>query len=155
WKNEYQRWGEHGVICGLSARPGSIVGEWITKWDGAEETDIEATKGGLSGAMKRAAVQWGIGRYLYDLEETFANCGDKGTYRAKVDAKNADDKTDHWFRWSPPSLPIWALPGDAGLGPRASDNPPSPLPTYPLSKMQPPASNPESFDPVDGDSVLH
>jgi hypothetical protein len=40
----------------------------VTKWDGAEETNIEAVKGGLSGAFKRAAVLWGIGRYLYDIE---------------------------------------------------------------------------------------
>lgn len=32
--------------------------EWVTKWDGAEDTDIEQIKGGLSDSMKRAAVQW-------------------------------------------------------------------------------------------------
>ena len=32
---------------------------FITKWDGAEDSDIEAVKGGLSDSMKRAAVQWG------------------------------------------------------------------------------------------------
>lgn len=42
-----------------------------TKWDGADQTDIEAVKGGLSGAFKRAAVLWGIGRYLYDIEQAY------------------------------------------------------------------------------------
>ncbi|WP_263317101.1 Rad52/Rad22 family DNA repair protein, partial [Enterobacter hormaechei] len=58
-----------GVECGISIK---VEGEWITKWDAAENTQVEAVKGGRSGAMKRAAVQWGIGRYLYNLEEGFA-----------------------------------------------------------------------------------
>lgn len=64
WKNEFRPWevGTPGVLCGLSIKIGD---EWVTKWDGAEQTDIEAMKGGLSDAMKRAAVQWGLGRYLY------------------------------------------------------------------------------------------
>ena len=41
--------------------------EWMEKTDGAENTDYEPVKGGLSDAMKRAASQWGIGRYLYKL----------------------------------------------------------------------------------------
>ena len=39
---------------------------WVWKWDVADDTQIEATKGGASSAFKRAAVQWGIGRHLYD-----------------------------------------------------------------------------------------
>ena len=42
--------------------------EWITKSNGAGNTDIEPVKGGLSNAFKRAASMWGIGRYLYDLK---------------------------------------------------------------------------------------
>ena len=38
------------------------------KADGAGQTDMEAEKGALSDALKRAAVRWGIGRYLYDLK---------------------------------------------------------------------------------------
>lgn len=45
----------------------------ITKWDGAEETAVEAVKGGLSSAFKRSAVLWGIGRYLYDIEITYVD----------------------------------------------------------------------------------
>lgn len=40
---------------------------WVTKSDGAGDSDIEAEKGALSDAFKRAAVRWGIGRYLYHL----------------------------------------------------------------------------------------
>lgn len=41
--------------------------EWVSKVDGAENTDIETVKGGISDSFKRAAVQWGIGRYLYKV----------------------------------------------------------------------------------------
>lgn len=66
WRNEFERWNGKGVKCGISVRDGEN-GEWITKYDGADDTNIEPTKGGFSDSMKRAAVQWGIGRYLYDL----------------------------------------------------------------------------------------
>lgn len=64
WKNEFLPWkGEH-QLCGISIK---IDGEWVTKWDGAENTHTEPLKGGLSASMKRAAAQWGVGRYLYDI----------------------------------------------------------------------------------------
>ncbi len=108
WRNEFKEWtvgGTAGVLCGLSIY--TIEGEWVTKWDGAENTDIEAVKGGLSGAMKRAAVQWGIGRYLYDLEEGWATiCEDNRDKQAHY----AKTKEGTVFYWRPPPLPTWALP---------------------------------------------
>lgn len=106
WKNEFKSAPEgDGVLCGISI----FVNEqltWVTKWDGASNTDIEAIKGGLSNAMKRAAVQWGVGRYLYDLESGWANIlpdGEKGYGKNKT-------KDGTWFDWNPPDLPSWALP---------------------------------------------
>lgn len=85
WRNEYRDIPNNGgVECGISIK---IDSEWVTKWDAAENTQVEAVKGGRSGAMKRAAVQWGIGRYLYNLEEGFAQISrDKkqGWHRAKL-----------------------------------------------------------------------
>jgi len=104
WKNEYVEWMKDSILCGLSIK---IDGEWVTKWDGADGTDIEATKGGLSGAMKRAGVQWGIGRYLYDLEAGYAVISEKGKHKqAGKDGKYPA------FRWDAPALPKWALPHD-------------------------------------------
>jgi hypothetical protein len=83
----------------------------VTKWDGAQESQIEATKGGLSGAMKRAAVQWGIGRYLYDLEEGFAQLSaGKAKYYAPHQKAYGGKPELKAFSWNPPSLPEWALP---------------------------------------------
>jgi len=53
-----------GVLAEIKVRDPS-TGEWITKADGAEPPDMESFKGGISGALKRAAVPWGIGRELY------------------------------------------------------------------------------------------
>lgn len=103
WKNEFKFEGKT-ILCGLSIK---INGEWMTKWDGSEETDFEAVKGGLSGAQKRAGVQWGIGRYLYKLPASFAKVHDKGKHYQAEDKKN---KKYPAFRWDEPELPAWALP---------------------------------------------
>ena len=72
WYNDYKPW--HGAnkkeaqICGISIYF-EERGGFITKWDGAEDSDIEPVKGGLSDSMKRAAVQWGIGRVLYSMTD--------------------------------------------------------------------------------------
>ena len=58
WQNEYVSGPHGGVLCGISIKIGD---EWVTKWDGADKTNVEEVKGGLSDAMKRAAVQWGVG----------------------------------------------------------------------------------------------
>lgn len=103
WKNEFVKGPDGGILCGISIK---CNGEWVTKWDGAENTQIEAVKGGLSGAMKRAAsTGWGIGRYLYSLEEGWAEVSDKGQFSGKT-------KEGKWFKWNPPKLPSWALPED-------------------------------------------
>lgn len=70
WKNEFIQWKDKEQLCGISIRIGD---EWITKYDGAADTNIDGTKGGLSGSMKRAAVQWGIGRYLYNMPDIWTD----------------------------------------------------------------------------------
>jgi hypothetical protein len=77
WKNEYQNWQEKAQICKLSLYFAER-NEWVTKCDGAENTDIEPIKGGLSDAFKRAASQWGIGRYLYDVGGVWVEVEAKG-----------------------------------------------------------------------------
>jgi hypothetical protein len=52
--------------------------EWLFKADGAGATDVEAEKGMLSDAFKRAAVRWGIGRYLYGLPSPWVDLQKQG-----------------------------------------------------------------------------
>lgn len=82
WKNEFNEGPAGGVICGLSVRVPTPDGghEWVTKWDGAENTDVEAVKGGLSSSMRRAAVQWGIGRYIYRLPSQWIPVDQNGRF---------------------------------------------------------------------------
>lgn len=138
WRNEYAAGPEGGVICGISVWHDER--KWITKWDGAPATDIEAVKGGLSDSMKRAAVQWGIGRYLYKLPEGWADCGserspahpNRGSYKDK-------NKVEHTFWWAEPALPAWALPeGEApkAASPRPSAPPPAAAPAKPRPAPQ-------------------
>lgn len=109
WKNEFAPLPNSvgdGAMCGISIK---FDGEWITKWNGSENTQIESIKGGLSGAEKRAAVEWGIGRYLYDVEAMYAEALTDEQYKAlKYEAKQAyekastKDKATVW--WKPPTL---------------------------------------------------
>jgi len=126
WRNEYAPGPHGGIICGLSIRCGN---EWVTKWDGADNTQVEAVKGGLSDAMKRAGVQWGIGRYLYNLESGWAEITEKGENRGKT-------KDGDYFKWNPPKLPSWALPGAAPKEP-AKKKAQEPKPTDTQDKLTP------------------
>lgn len=159
WRDEYAAGPGGGIICRLSLRIGS---EWITKEDGAENTDIEAVKGGLSGAIKRAAVKWGIGRYLYNLEEGWAEFRQDGEHNAKIENK--------YFRWSPPGLPSWALPGGSGkpdgksqapapkpataqtTASREAPSAPAPKPAAPAAQAPKPAPKPAPEVPRDADA---
>ncbi len=80
WHNDYKPWHTNGKkesqICGISIY---FEGRgWVTKWDGAEDTDIEPIKGGLSDSMKRAAVQWSIGRVLYNMDTVWVDVEKRG-----------------------------------------------------------------------------
>lgn len=81
---------EGGFICTLSIK----CGEWVSKSDGAEATDIEGLKGGISDAFKRAAVKWGIGRYLYDMEPVFVEFVQTGGQSVKI--------KDNYYQWVMP-----------------------------------------------------
>ena len=42
--------------------------QWIWKWDTGTESQTEKEKGKVSDSFKRAAVKWGVGRFLYNLK---------------------------------------------------------------------------------------
>ncbi len=80
WKTTFAPWhqiGNGSQLCALSIYDEERK-EWVTKTDGAENSDIEPVKGGLSDSFKRAAVQWGIGRYLYSLGAVWVDVEQKG-----------------------------------------------------------------------------
>lgn len=68
WQDEYVTLPDGSVVCRLRLRLG---GEWITKMDVGGESEQkdpgDRRKAAFSDALKRAAVKFGVGRYLYRL----------------------------------------------------------------------------------------
>lgn len=81
WQCRYALQGQT-TICEIGVK---IDDEWIWKADGAGATDVEAEKGQLSDAFKRAAVKWGVGRYLYDVASPWVEIEGAGkSYKIKA-----------------------------------------------------------------------
>ena len=79
WTSEFREI-TNGFICRLTVHytdDHEAVLKTIYREDGASKTNIEPEKGGISDAMKRAAVQFGLGRCLYDYPKVFIECNDK------------------------------------------------------------------------------
>ncbi|MBI1914541.1 MAG: hypothetical protein HYS12_07360 [Planctomycetes bacterium] len=74
WQDSYQPLPDGSVVCTLRVR---IGGEWIAKVDvgsPAEQPDAgDRCKAAFSDALKRAAVKYGVGRYLYRLPPLWAD----------------------------------------------------------------------------------
>lgn len=66
WQDSYERFPDGSVVCRLRIRLGT---EWITKEDVGSQSEQpdegDRCKAAFSDALKRAAVKFGIGRYLY------------------------------------------------------------------------------------------
>jgi hypothetical protein len=86
WQDTYSETAKGRMICTIQIK---IGGEWIGKTDGAGETDVEGEKGAISDAFKRAAVKWGIGRYLYDLKAPWVAVVEKGKSWVIADGEEA------------------------------------------------------------------
>ena len=74
WQDEYEFLADGSVLCKLRLRIGA---EWITKMDvgGQSEQPDEGDrhKAAVSDALKRAAVKFGIGRYLYRMPQQWCD----------------------------------------------------------------------------------
>lgn len=105
WKVEYKdiRW---GLFAWVSI---NVWEEWITKWDGGTESNIEKEKGLISDSFKRACVCWGIGRFLYSLGATKATASTKPDYPDNshlkwIAQKNIDNLKGLLAKWEQFSL---------------------------------------------------
>jgi hypothetical protein len=132
WQDEYQLLPDNSVMCKLKLKVGK---KWIQKMDvgsPSEQPDGgDRLKAAFSDALKRAAVKFGIGRYLYRLEATWCDYDP---------AKRCFTQT--------PKLPPWALP-------KLETNTPTPPPKkveQPQAQPQPTEARPNL--PADG-KALH
>jgi hypothetical protein len=73
WTSEFREI-SNGFLCRLTV---TINKREVYREDGASKTNIEPEKGGISDAMKRAAVQFGLGRCLYDYPRVMIECEGK------------------------------------------------------------------------------
>lgn len=103
-----------GNVVGMKCQIGATVPNdgnahpWqsVVREDVCEVTDIEAMKGAASGALKRAAVLFGIGRYLYDAPEFYALIGDNHPNRGSY--KDKETNRPVFFKWAlPPEVYAW------------------------------------------------
>lgn len=94
WQDRYDFLPDGSVVCRLRLKLG---GRWITKTDvgsPSEQPDSgDRVKAAVSDALKRAAVKFGIGRYLYRLPATWV---DYDPVKKQI--------------VQPPSLPAFAIP---------------------------------------------
>jgi hypothetical protein len=56
----------------------NLDGAWVWRANGAGNTDLEGEKGAYTDAFKRAAVLWGIARYLYGLASPWVAVEQRG-----------------------------------------------------------------------------
>jgi len=114
WQDRYEVLPDGSVVCTLRVRLG---GRWITKTDVgslSEQPDGgDRLKAAFSDALKRAAVKFGVGRYLYRLPATWVDYDP-----VKKQLTQA------------PQLPDWALPGGFRMPPKPA---PAPAPKPPAN----------------------
>lgn len=75
WQSDYKEL-KGNLYAGVGIK---VEGEWVWKWDCGTESTTEKEKGEASDAFKRAAVKWGVGRFLYDLPIQYVKANDKKT----------------------------------------------------------------------------
>ena len=100
WQNEFRPWKDgKAQLCGISIYFHEQK-QWLTKWDGADDSDFESVKGGLSDSMKRAAVEWGVGRYLYGMTQIWVKIVQRGKGFFIVDEEQPklDKAHEDWVR---------------------------------------------------------
>ncbi|ARK09067.1 Rad52/Rad22 family DNA repair protein [Fibrella sp. ES10-3-2-2] len=68
WESDFQPFAD-GFICRITLTLSD--GRKLTKADGAGRSAVEPVKGGISDAMKRCAVQFGLGRSLYNYPKVY------------------------------------------------------------------------------------
>lgn len=72
WQSDFKEV-NGGVFAGVGINTES---GWVWKWDTGAETNIEKEKGEASDSFKRAAVKWGVGRFLYSLDVKYVTANE-------------------------------------------------------------------------------
>ena len=90
WRNTFVEVIVNGKLVAVRCALGiKVNGEWVEKEDAAPFDTSDsgrelALKGVYSDALKRAAVQWGVGRYLYGYKAPVVALTDDGRHLAEI-----------------------------------------------------------------------
>jgi hypothetical protein len=130
WQDDYSAMPGGGVKCTLSLK---IDGEWISKSDVGSRSDQadegDQIKAAFSDSLKRAAVRWAVGRYLYHFPKQWVGY----------------DPDRRCFTETP-TIPDWALPTDQSS---RTQVPPPPTPDQAATVVR---ANSQSTNPNGGPS---
>ena len=85
WQDDYKMAGDN-TMSGI----GINVNGWVWKWDTGTSGNFEAEKSIISDSFKRAGVKWGIGRFLYDMEQEWVNVNVEGDKPYPVNEMNGE-----------------------------------------------------------------
>ena len=77
WQSDFKEI-KGNLYAGVGIRLNNSI-EWVWKWDCGTESNTEKEKGEASDAFKRAAVKWGVGRFLYDIPIQYVKSNEKKT----------------------------------------------------------------------------
>jgi hypothetical protein len=101
WQDSYRVLPDGAVVCRLRLKIGE---QWITKVDvgspSGQPDNGDRTKAAFSDALKRAAVKFGVGRYLYRLPRQWCDYDTQKREFVRI-----------------PALPAWAVPAPSCIGP--------------------------------------
>jgi hypothetical protein len=135
WMDDYEILTDGSVVCRLKLKLGA---EWVTKTDvgsPSEQPDGgDRLKAAFSDALKRAAVKYGIGRYLYRLPPVWTDYDPQKRQFAVV-----------------PQLPAWAIPKSKSSAKPVEVNPVNVVEAKPADPV--PAAAKAGALPVSGDEL--
>lgn len=83
WQSKHPHAGAK-TSCAIGIK---VNDEWLWKENGAGDSATEAEKGAFSDSFKRTAVIWGIGRYLYNVENVWVELDNWGKIKNPNDPK--------------------------------------------------------------------
>lgn len=144
WSSNFEKFGNDNVMCHLSCFFGDdeFDGSWVMKSDVGGYSDQpdpgDKMKAAVSDALKRAAVQFGIGRYLYRIPPQWVDydpVAKKVVGSPRLPPFAIPKKTE-----AEPARYHFDEPTDA---PEPQSPPPPPPPPAAAAKKEPPRKEPE------------
>jgi hypothetical protein len=116
-----------GILCGET---------WVWKTDCGTESNVDKQKGEASDAFKRAAVKWGVGRFLYSLPMPKLNTT---TYK---DSKDGQGRPKYYpvdangnIIWDKDVLSTYCMSLNGKSPPKTKQPPKQPTKALPLASM--------------------